>query len=84
MEKSCETKASCREKMMKKMRESLPLIIGTIIGATIGLLYNRIVGCPSGTCAIVSNPWASLFVGGFLGYFVGQIIISSKEVKKQS
>lgn len=82
MEKSYDTKASRKAKLLKKLKESIPLFIGTITGATIGLLYNRMVGCSTGTCPIVSNPWASLFVGGFLGYFVGEIILSMREAKK--
>jgi len=42
----------------------------TIIGGIGGFLYYHFVGCASGTCAITSNPYASIAFGGFLGYFM--------------
>jgi hypothetical protein len=45
-----------------------PLIM-TTLGCLGGFLYYHFVGCASGTCAITSNPYASIAFGGFLGYF---------------
>ena len=73
MEKSSEVKASGREKFVKNIKASLPQIIGIVIVATMGLLYNRLVGCPTGSCPIVSNPWSSTIVGGFVGYIAGSL-----------
>jgi hypothetical protein len=39
-------------------------------GALGGFLYYRFVGCSSGSCAITSNPWASMLFGGFIGFYV--------------
>ncbi|MCX6304511.1 MAG: hypothetical protein NT040_06050 [Bacteroidetes bacterium] len=40
------------------------------LGGIGGFLYYHYVGCSSGTCAITSNPYASIAFGGFLGYFI--------------
>jgi hypothetical protein len=29
------------------------------------------VGCPSGACAITSNPWLTILWGAILGYLIG-------------
>lgn len=45
-------------------------ILFTSLGGLGGFLYFYFVGCASGTCAITSNPYASIAFGGFLGYFI--------------
>ncbi len=40
------------------------------IGGISGFLYYHFVGCTSGTCAITSNPYLSIMMGGLMGYFV--------------
>ena len=45
-------------------------VLFVMIGGAGGFLYYRFVGCASGTCAITSNPYASIAFGGFLGYFI--------------
>ena len=57
----------------KTLKKYLPEIIGTLLGAVVGYLYWKYVGCVSGTCTIKSNwyfmiPWAML-----LGYLAGSI-----------
>ena len=39
-----------------------------LIGALMGFLYYRLVGCQSGHCMISSNPFISTGYGGLLGY----------------
>jgi hypothetical protein len=46
-----------------------PLFFITI-GGLGGFLYYYYIGCASGTCAITSNPYASIAFGGFFGYFI--------------
>ena len=42
-----------------------------VIGPGIaGFLYYHFVGCASGTCAITSNPYMSVIMGGFFGFFM--------------
>ena len=43
---------------------------GVIIGGTLGFLYYYFVGCASGSCAITSNPIASIIFGGAIGLFI--------------
>jgi len=39
------------------------------IGGVAGFLYYYFVGCSSGSCAITSNPYMSIFWGAMMGYF---------------
>ncbi len=45
-----------------------------LIGALIGFLYYRFVGCATGACPITSNPWASIIYGALMGFMIGSII----------
>ena len=51
-------------------RNFLRPFIATLIGGTAGFLYYYFVGCASGTCAITSNPYMSVAMGGFWGFFI--------------
>ncbi|HWP50266.1 MAG TPA: DUF6132 family protein [Clostridia bacterium] len=44
--------------------------IGGIVGALVGYLYYRFVGCTSGQCLITSNPWSSMLYGVVLGVLI--------------
>jgi hypothetical protein len=44
--------------------------LSIVIGGSGGFLYYYFVGCTSGTCPITSNPYGSIFIGGFLGFFL--------------
>lgn len=48
----------------------LKIMIGTVIGAILGYLYYRLVGCQSGSCPITSNPYASIIYGAVLGFLI--------------
>lgn len=39
----------------------------TLIGATIGFAYWRIIGCTSGTCPLTANWHTSTLFGGLIG-----------------
>jgi len=73
MENTCETKASCMQKMVHKIKRSVPGIAGVAIGATGGFIYYKTVGCSSGSCPITSNPWLSIIWGSVIGYFLGSM-----------
>ena len=44
--------------------------LGVIIGGVSGFLFFYFVGCKSGSCAITSNPFSSILMGSFLGFFI--------------
>lgn len=43
------------------------VIIGGLIGALLGYLYYRFVGCATGACPITRNPFSSTIYGAVLG-----------------
>jgi hypothetical protein len=45
-------------------------IIGIIIGAMVGYMYWKFVGCASGTCMITSKPLNSSLYGALMGFLV--------------
>lgn len=47
------------------------LIVGGLAGAVLGFIYYKLVGCPSGTCPITSNPFSSTLYGGAMGLLLG-------------
>lgn len=38
-----------------------------VIGAVLGLAYQRVIGCRTGTCPITSNPWIATVYGAVMG-----------------
>jgi hypothetical protein len=38
-----------------------------LAGASLGYLYYYFIGCNTGSCAITSNPWASVLYGSLFG-----------------
>lgn len=73
MENSCETKTSCMQKMMQKIKVTIPEIIGLAIGAAGGFIYYSVVGCSSDSCPVTSNPWLSIIWGSVIGYLSGSM-----------
>jgi hypothetical protein len=71
MENSCDT--SPKSKSVKEFFASKyfwkPFLAATA-GGVLGFLYYYYVGCTTGTCEITSNPYSSILMGSFLGYFV--------------
>ncbi len=61
------------QKMLHKIKRSVPGIAGVAIGATGGFIYYKTVGCSSGSCPITSNPWLSIIWGSVIGYFLGSM-----------
>ena len=43
------------------------VLLGIGIGAGLGYVYYRLVGCPSGACPITRNPYTSMLYGAVLG-----------------
>jgi len=48
-------------------KQLLRLILGIIVGGTLGFLYYRFVGCSTGACPITRNPVTSIIYGAVLG-----------------
>ena len=45
----------------------LRILIGAVVGGLLGFAYYRWVGCSSGTCLLLSNPYTSILYGMILG-----------------
>ncbi len=68
--------------MKKWVDNNKMYLIGAPIGAILGWLYWKQVGCASGSCAITSNPLNSTLYGSLLGaLFLGMF---KRENKKQT
>ncbi|UUV21576.1 DUF6132 family protein [Paenimyroides aestuarii] len=55
-------------------------LFGIAIGAVLGYLYWKYIGCLSGTCAITSNPTNSTIYGMVMGGLLASIL-KPKKVK---
>jgi hypothetical protein len=52
---------------MNWILENRLLFIGAALGAIVGYLYWKYVGCVTGTCAITSNPFRSTIYFAIMG-----------------
>lgn len=48
----------------------LKLLAGVVIGCILGFVYYKLVGCPTGSCPITSNPYSSTIYGGVIGFLI--------------
>ncbi len=46
---------------------TIKTILSVTLGAAVGLAYQRVVGCRTGTCAITSNPYIATIYGAVMG-----------------
>jgi hypothetical protein len=44
--------------------------LATVIGASLGFAYYWFIGCNTGSCPIVSNPYFSSIIGSVIGISV--------------
>jgi hypothetical protein len=49
---------------------SVRTVLSALIGAAIGLGYQRLIGCRTGTCPITSSPYVSSLYGALVGFLV--------------
>lgn len=42
-------------------------VIGGIVGAGVGFLMYRFVGCRTGACPLTANPWVAMILWGLMG-----------------
>ncbi len=74
-----------KEKSLYTFRQNLyenniaRMAIGFVLGGIGGFLYWKFVGCESGSCAITSNPYKSVFFTGLMG-----LLLFKKEKRKNS
>lgn len=52
---------------MRFIKKHKLVIIGVLLGTTLGFLYWQQIGCASGTCAITSSPVNSSLYGAMMG-----------------
>ena len=45
----------------------LRILIGAVVGGLLGFSHYRWIGCSSGTCPLLSNPYTSILYGMILG-----------------
>ena len=52
------------------MRSSalLRIVLFVLVGGIVGFVYQRLVGCRSGACAITSSPYTATIYGAVMGY----------------
>ena len=50
---------------------TLRMVLFVAGGAALGFVYQRLVGCRSGTCMLTSNPYTATIYGAVVGYLMG-------------
>ena len=45
-------------------------VLFALSGAIVGLVYQRVIGCRTGTCPITSNPYISTIYGALMGFIL--------------
>ncbi len=43
------------------------IILGLVVGGLLGLGYQKLVGCTTGTCPLTATPWRTMIYGGVMG-----------------
>jgi hypothetical protein len=57
------------QKMGPKLFKASKVVLGAVVGGTLGYTYYALVGCSSGGCPITSNPMVATAWGGLIGGF---------------
>ncbi len=51
--------------------------IGIIcVGAALGFLWAKLVGCADGACPLTATPWRGMIVGGIFGVIMAISVLS--------
>jgi len=53
-----------------KKKNILRLLVGVLIGGSLGFAYFYFIGCRTGTCPITSHPMISTAYGSLLGVLI--------------
>jgi hypothetical protein len=51
---------------------NLPTILGVLIGGGLGFAWYRCIGCSSGACPMLSNPYSSIVYGMIIGVLIAK------------
>lgn len=62
-------KLSYKERIVAQLKHK-KMWMGIVGGTAAGYAYYYFVGCPSGSCPITSNPYASMLYGAVAGYIL--------------
>jgi len=60
--------------MRRRGKKMIAIVIGAAVGAVVGYLYYRFIGCRSGTCVITGNPYLSTIYWAVLGGLIANIL----------
>ena len=52
------------------MNPLLKSVLGAVLGAGVGYVLYRFVGCKSGACPLTANPWVAMAIWGLMGFLV--------------
>jgi phage shock protein E len=59
---------------MNFIKKNILVFAGILLGAVVGYLYWKYVGCITGSCAITSNPTSSTLYGSAIGGLLFSLI----------
>jgi hypothetical protein len=48
-------------------------VLFAVGGAIVGLVYQRVIGCRTGTCPMTSNPYISAIYGALMGFMLSGV-----------
>lgn len=53
--------------MSGKKKMIIQSVLGIVLGAGLGFLYYKFIGCRTGACPITRNPYTSILYGAVMG-----------------
>ena len=63
-------KPSSRNHQNEALKMFLRIVVGTVVGAAVGLGWHKLVGCSGGACPLTGNPFISTLYGMTAGALV--------------
>lgn len=62
------------ENEKRKGAKMLKIAVGVVLGAGVGFLYYKFIGCRSGACFLTSNPYRSMIYWAVFGGLLANLI----------